>query len=298
MNCRKMKRYSIQNRLFQITVKEVGAELCSIKSLKTQKEYVWEGLPDIWEAHAPNLFPVIGCLKDDGFIYKEKEYHCPKHGFFRKNDNVTLIGSTVDSLTFGLKYDDETLKIYPFKFEIRIKFILKGIELEIEHEVVNHGNEPMLFSLGGHPAFKCPLNKDENYTDYFLEFEELETSNTWQVQKDGLIANETLPFLENSSIINLHPQLFDNDALILKHLKSSKISLKSRSSGQVLSMDFSDFPYLGIWAKPNADFVCIEPWIGIADSADSDRNFIKKEGLVTLSGKESFRASYTISITE
>ena len=294
----KIMKHSINNDLLQISVKETGAELCSIKSLKTQKEYIWQALPEVWAAHAPNLFPVIGCLKDDGFLYKGREYHCPKHGFIRKNDDVTLIDKSADSLTFGLKYSDASLDIYPFKFEFKIRFLLKDNQLFIEHKIWNHGVDPMLFSLGGHPAFTCPLHEDEKYTDYYLEFEKAETAPTWQVNKDGLIARETFPFLDNSRIIDLHPHLFDNDALVFKNLNSSSVSLKSRKSSQVLSVKYDDFPFLGIWAKPNAPFVCIEPWIGIADSVDTDRNFENKEGLVSLPGKKSFMATYSISIAE
>ncbi len=290
--------YSIKNNYFQVSVKEVGAELCSIKSLKSNKEYIWEGTPDVWAAHAPNLFPVIGCLKDDGFLYKGKEYNCPKHGFVRKNKNVSLVEQTSNSLTFNLKYSDESLEIYPFKFEFIIEYILEENELILKHTIINHGDEQMLFSLGGHPGFTCPLNEDESYTDYYLEFEKPETIQTWQVQKNGLIGKETLPVLDNSAVINLHPHIFDNDALVFKNLNSSKVSLKSKKSQQVLSVSFKGFPYLGIWAKPNAKYVCIEPWIGIADSVDADRNFENKEGLISLLAKEIFIASYSITIEE
>ena len=291
-------KHSIKNDLLQITVKEIGAELCSIISLKTHKEYIWQGLPEVWAAHAPNLFPVIGCLKEDGFLYKGREYKCPKHGFIRKNSDVKLLETTANSLTFGLKYNEASLEIYPFKFEFNIRFILNENELFIEHKIVNHGDDQMLFSLGGHPAYACPLNKDETYTDYYLEFEMAESAPTWQVNKDGLIARETLPFFENSRIIDLHPHLFDNDALVFKNLNSSKVSLKSRKSSQVLTVKYDDFPYLGIWAKPNGQFVCIEPWLGIADSVDSDRNFENKEGRVSLSAQKSFKATYSVSIFE
>jgi galactose mutarotase-like enzyme len=293
-----MKEYSIQNDLFQISVKEIGAELCSIKSLKTHTEYVWQAAPEVWAAHAPNLFPVIGCLKGNGFLYKGKEYQCPKHGFVRKNENIRLLEKTGDSLSFGLTYNDDLLKIYPFKFKFTIRFILKENRVQIVHEIINQDEELMLFSLGGHPAFTCPFNENESYTDYFLEFEHIENSRTWQVQKDGLIAKETLPALTNTNIMDLHPHLFDNDALVFKDLRSRKVSLQSRKSPQVLSLEFKDFPYLGIWAKPNADYVCIEPWLGIADSVDSDRDFEHKEGLISLSPKEKFTAKYSIIVTE
>ena len=290
--------HTISNTVLQISVKETGAELCSMKSLSSGKEYIWDGNPDVWAAHAPNLFPIIGCLKDDVFLYKGEDYNCPKHGFVRKNKNVTLLEKSDDSLTFGLAYSDETLKVYPFRFNFHIKYILEGNKLIVEHTVVNQGDSDMLFSLGGHPAFKCPLNEDENYSDYYLEFEKPETAQTWSVEENGLIGKETTKVFDEPTIINLHPNIFDSDALVFKNLNSSRVSLKSKKSKQVLSVSFNDFPYLGIWAKSNAEFVCIEPWLGIADSFDTDRNFETKEGLIKLPPKKSFSATYSIIIDE
>ncbi len=290
--------YTLKNNLLQVKVKEIGAELCSIRSLISGKEYLWDADPKVWASHAPNLFPLIGCLKNDSFLYQGKEYCCPKHGFIRNNKDVSLIEQTENTLTFGLKYSDHYLKIYPFQFEYQIKYILKDHKLRLEHKITNHGDQQMLFSLGGHPGFKCPLNEGENYSDYYLEFEQAETARTWRVQKDGLIGKETYPVFTGPKIINLHSHLFDDDALVFKNLNSSKVSLKSKKSDQVLSVEFKDFPYLGIWAKPKANYVCIEPWIGIADSFDSDRNFENKEGLIKLQAKKSFDATYSISIEE
>ena len=290
--------YSIKNKGFEVTVKETGAELCSFKSLRSGKEYVWQADPNVWASHAPNLFPIIGCLKEDGFLYKGKEYNCPKHGFFRKNNKVKLYAQTENSLTFGLKYDEETLAVYPFRFEILITFILKENKLNIKHTISNLGDHEMLFSLGGHPGFNCVLNEGENYSDYYLEFEKPETAETWHVLENGLIGNETKPVFSDATRINLSPNIFDDDALVFKNLNSSKVSLKSKKSSQVLAVEFSDFPYLGIWAKPNSDYVCIEPWIGIADSNDSDRNFETKEALVKLASENKYIASYSVSIEE
>lgn len=290
--------HTIKNKFLQVSVKETGAELCSIKSVYSGKEYVWQANPEVWSSHAPNLFPVIGCLKDGGFLYNGQEYKCPKHGFVRNNKNVKLVERTENSLTFRLMYSEDSLKIYPFKFEFNIKYSLEENKLNVEHNIVNKGDDTMLFSLGGHPGFNCPINANESYSDYFLEFQEAETAETWRVQENGLIGKETVPVFDEPKIINLHPHLFDEDALIFKNLNSKKVSLKSRKSKQVLSMIFYDFPYLGIWAKPMADYVCIEPWIGIADSVDTDRNFETKEGLVLLGSKQSTTAIYTILIEE
>ena len=291
-------KYTIQNKDFQVSVKKEGAELSSFKSLKTNIEYIWKADPEVWLAHAPNLFPVVGCLKEDAFLYKGEEYACPKHGFVRKNKNVSLISETENSLTFGLKYSEDTLKVYPFKFEFQIKYSLVGNKLELQHKIINHGNDTMLFSLGGHPGFTCPMHDNEEYTDYYLEFEKPETAQTWQVLENGLIGKDTYPAFDEPTKINLHPQIFKADALVFKNLNSSKVSLKSKKSDQVLTMEFEDFPYLGIWAKPNAPYVCIEPWLGIADSYDSNRDFEKKEALIRLEAKKDFIATYSIIVEE
>ena len=293
-----MEFYTVKNKNFEVSVKKNGAELCSFKSLETNTEYIWKADPEVWAAHAPNLFPIIGCLKDGAFLYQGKEYACPKHGFVRKNDNVSFLDQTESSLTFGLKYSEETLKVYPFQFEFQIKFILDNNKLIVEHKITNHGDNIMLFSLGAHPGFTCPIHDGEKYSDYYIEFEKSENAPTWQVLENGLIGNQPLPIFDEPTKINLHSQIFKNDALVFKNLNSSKVSLKSKKSNQVVSMQFEDFPYLGIWAKPNAKYVCIEPWLGIADSFDTDRNFENKEGLLSLEAKKSYKASYSIIIEE
>lgn len=290
--------HTIKNSDFKVEVKETGAELCSFRSLKSGREYIWQADPSHWAAHAPNLFPIIGCLKEDAFLYKGKAYPCLKHGFFRKNPKVKLLVQSEDKLTYVLKHDEETLAMYPFQFEIQVSFILRGNSLEVHHLVQNPNKDEMLFSLGGHPAFACPVNQGETYSDYYLEFEKEETAESWSVTAEGLIDKGTYLVFKDPKRIHLQPNTFEKDALVFKDLNSKKISLKSKKSQQVLSVEFSDFPYMGIWAKPGADFVCIEPWLGIADSVEHDRNFETKEGLLKLAAGNKFEASYTIRIDE
>lgn len=290
---------SISNNNFKISVQKKGAELCSILSLKTGKEFMWNGNPEIWGSFAPVLFPIIGALKDGEFEYDGTYYSVPKHGFIRNNENLVFKKLSDSTIEYSLKFDKESLKQYPFKFEFFIRFSLNENQIKVEHEVINHCNQtPMYFSVGGHPAFKCPLNEDEVYEDYFLEFEKVETIPTWGVLSSGLIDTTTSPLLDNSSILSLKNNLFENDALILKEHLSNKVSLKSKKSTTCLSVEYVDFPYLGIWAKPNAPFVCIEPWLGISDSCDTDQDFKTKEGILKLDKQSSFKASYTITIQE
>jgi len=291
-------KYTIENDFLRISVKEVGAELCQIQSAVTGKEFMWNADPEVWSSYAPVLFPVIGAIKDGFVKYNGGEYKVPRHGIVRNNANVKLVEQTSDSLTFGLKFSEETLAMYPFKFEFQITYKLDGNRITVHHKVKNHDKEKMLFSLGGHPAFKCPLNEGEIYEDYYLEFEQIENESTWLLEKDGLVGKNTRPVLENTNILHLNPHLFDNDALIFKHLQSRQVSLRSTKSSQVVSVHYEDFPYLGIWAKPNAHFVCIEPWLGIADSENSNQNFEEKEGILKLGAGSNFEARFNIEIFE
>jgi len=290
--------HTIKNDFLEISVLKTGAELCSIKSVASGKEYMWDANPDIWGSYAPLLFPIIGSLKEGGYTYQGKHYLLPKHGIVRHNKNVELIGQTPNSLTFRLKYSNTTLIMYPFMFEFITKYILDKNKLIVAHEVINHDEESMLFSLGGHPGFKCPVNDGEKYDDYYLEFEKNEDAPTWVLHSDGLVSDEARDVFNKSNIIKLHHHLFDDDALIFKNLKSSSVSLKSKKSDQVLTVNYKGFPYLGIWAKPNADYVCIEPWMGIADKWNTDGKLETKEGIMSLEGKSTFYASYSIEINE
>ncbi|MFO8145926.1 MAG: aldose 1-epimerase family protein, partial [Gillisia sp.] len=138
----------IQNDFLSVGVLSKGAELCSIKNLKTDKEYIWQANPEIWSSHAPNLFPIIGALKNGEFFFNNKVYNLPKHGIIRNNGDIQLKEKKSDSLTFNLQYSEETLKSYPFKFDFEIRFQLKEKTLIISHKITNLDNKPMYFSVG------------------------------------------------------------------------------------------------------------------------------------------------------
>jgi galactose mutarotase-like enzyme len=287
----------LENDLLKVEIKSKGAELCSIRSIKNNIEFVWEANPNVWGSHAPNLFPIIGAMKEDSYFYNGKKYNMPKHGFARHNKDFEVISNSNSEVTFQLKSNDELRAIYPFEFEFLITYELKDNELSIHHTVKNTDSKTIYFSLGGHPAFTCPLSKDESYTDYFLEFEKQETSKSYLLNMaTGLVSDKTKPVFDSPNTINLHGDLFNEDALIFKDLTSRQVALKHNQKGEILNVKFEGFPFLGIWAKPNAPYVCIEPWIGIADSESSNQQIKDKEGIVTLEPKKSFKATYSITL--
>jgi len=289
-------QHSISNSHLQVSVLSKGTEISSIKSKKTGVEYMWNADSNIWNSHAPVLFPIIGSLKNNECNINGKTYKIPKHGFIRNNEALILTNRTDEELNFQLDYSEQSLGMFPYKFRFNISFQLQGHKLIVSHRVENLDSKEMFFSLGAHPGFKCPLNEGESYDDYYLEFEMEENAVTSLLSSDGLITDQTKQILSDTNKLPLSPELFNNDALIFKALKSQQVSLKSHKSNQCITVDFSDFDYLGIWAKPNAPFICIEPWLGIADHENSEGDFLKKDGLIPLPESQVFTAQYSIEI--
>lgn len=289
--------FQLSNDLLNIKVKAKGAELCEISSVKNNRQFMWNADPKVWASYAPNLFPIIGSMKDDSYVFNGKTYHMPKHGFVRHNEDIKLLEQTKNSLTFSLKQNKQLSEWFPFDFEFLLKYTLTDNTLTLTHTVKNLGDSDMYFSIGGHPAFKCPFYDEENYTDYHLEFEHHETAKSYLLNMDnGLVTDQTKQVFNTKNTINLKPDLFNEDALIFKDLTSRKVALVSINHGEILNVSFPDFKYLGIWAKPNAPYVCIEPWLGIADHENTNQDITKKEGIIKLAANKTFTASYTIQI--
>ncbi|WP_417886114.1 aldose 1-epimerase family protein [Zunongwangia sp.] len=288
--------YTLKNKQLHVGIQQKGVELCSIKNLENNKEYIWQANPEIWGSHAPNLFPIIGVLKDGQYKFKGSLYDMPKHGFIRNNDNLEVKNQTKTSITFILKSSEELSKIYPFKFEFELTFTLNGKTIEVTHLVKNLDNQTMYFQVGGHPAFNAPLFDNEAYEDYYLEFDQKLSLESYILAESGLVSNETKTITENDSKIKLSKDLFNEDALIFKDIPSKNVVLKSNKHGEILSVSYKDFKNLGVWAKPGAPYVCIEPWLGIADVEGTNQNIETKEGIITLGSEKDFSASYKISI--
>ena len=287
--------FIIENDLIRVSIQSKGAELTSIYHKENELEYLWNAGP-VWNKHSPVLFPVVGGLKDNTYFYKGKDYQLPpRHGFARDKEFI-ITKQSGSSIIFSLKQDEDTLKIYPFEFEFQISYALKENTLEVSYDVFNRSKGEMYFSVGGHPAFNVPLVKGTQYDDYYLEFNEAETAPRWPVSKDGLIEKTPIHFFNSTDVLPLSKELFNNDALVFKDLCSSIVSLKSDKTPRGLDFDFSGFPYLGIWATKGADFVCIEPWCGIADAVDTDQQLINKEGIIKLEMKERFSKTWKLTL--
>jgi len=271
---------TLENEYLKASLATKGAELQSLYSKETQIEYLWNGNPEYWAKHSPVLFPIVGSLKNESFDYKGENYKLSRHGFAR--DHVFSFEKVNETeVVFTLTQNDETLKVYPFYFELKLRYKLIDRKLNLTYEVINTGNDDMLFSIGAHPAFAVPNTPNTVYEDYYLAFNTDDKLTYWTLD-DGLVANETKTIELDGHKLNLNHHLFYNDALVFKTLQSNCISLLNDKNDYGLHFHFEDFPFFGIWAAVDAPFVCLEPWCGVADGVNHDQNLTHKEGMITL----------------
>lgn len=276
----------LENESLVVTISTLGAELQSVINKSNQLEYLWQADPKVWARHSPVLFPIVGRLKNDTYTYNEKQYSMGQHGFAR-NKTFELISQSLTNARFLLKEDAETLTQYPFKFNLILSYTLTDSKLSLSYEVINTNQSEMYFSIGAHPGFRVPFFENENYEDYYLQFNETENAESHLID-GGLISDKTKLAFENPTQINLKKELFLQDALVFKKLKSNQITLRSINHENGLSLTANDFPFYGIWAQKNADFVCLEPWCGIADRLKGQSDLSLKEGINCLQASENF----------
>ncbi|MNY02719.1 Aldose 1-epimerase [compost metagenome] len=270
-----------------------GAELCSLYHKETQTEYMWEGNPAFWNKHSPILFPIVGTLKNDTFLHNGLLYSLPRHGFARDMYFITD-QHAADQVTLSLRANEETLAKYPFLFALKVHYKLTDDNLAVHYSVENTGNDNMYFSIGGHPAFKIPINDTLQFEDYELQFEQTEQADIYPLNLDGQLLQQGIPFLQNTATVPLKKDLFYNDALIFKQLNSKKVRLASSKDKRYIEVSFEQFPYLGIWSKKDADFICIEPWNGITDIENASGLLAEKEGICMLKPQQKWEGSWQV----
>lgn len=280
--------YEIKNSFIKAQIKSFGAELNSLKKCDENFEYIWQANSKYWARHSPVLFPIVGRLKEDSYFYKNKKYSLSQHGFARDKE-FEIVQNEANFIEFRLKSDEKSLEFYPFFFELDIGYKLDKNSLIVSYKVKNKSDEKMYFSIGAHPAFNTQVCD-------FLEFENIKTTKRYFLDEKGLIyKNEDLN-LENSKLC-LDKDLFKDDALVFNDSNIKQITLKNIENKSRVKVKFDNFPYLGIWSKPNdAPFVCIEPWFGIADEENSNQKIGDKKGILSLEKEEEFFCFYTIEV--
>lgn len=283
----------LKNNNMILMIDEFGAEIKSFKINDT--EFMWNK-KEFWAKTSPALFPFVGSLLDNKYIYNNEEYIIKtRHGFARDN-MFKLINKTENEIVLMFESNDDTMKNYPFKFRYYHIYKLTNDGFILKFKVENLNDYDMYFSLGGHPAFLLDNDYDDNY---YIQFEKDEKCERY-IFENGFI-KDSIKYFENKNdknIININDELFDmTDTLAFKNLNSEYVILKSKKSSKKVKIKFKNFKYLAFWKIQNAPFICIEPWLGITDKLDTDYNLENKEGIIKLEKNKIFEEEMVFSFS-
>lgn len=282
--------FTLENDFVSIAVKKLGAELSSFKSKESGIEYLWQGNPDVWGGQSPILFPIVGTVLDDKYIYNGTTYTMNRHGIARKR-NFEMKEQGENYIIVTQSWNNESLESYPFRYELDVEFRLDGKKLTVTHTVRNADDKTMYFSIGAHPGFNCKIG------DY-LEFEENETLVCEKIDDAHVLDGNHYPTLTDEKIFEITADVFNDDAHVLSGMKSDTVYLKSNVRKEIIKFNIGKAPYLGLWAVPAAEYVCIEPWYGINDSHDRPDDISNKRAIEKLEINEEFLFPWSAEIIE
>ncbi|WP_405202599.1 aldose 1-epimerase family protein [Dokdonia sp. LLG6352-1] len=268
--------HTITNEHLTCSILAKGAEIRSLTNNKTGQEYIWQINPEVWRSSSPPLFPAIGTIKEGTIIYKETAYPMTKHGIARDNDHFIYKQLSPSSCSFTLSHNEDTLVLYPFKFSFTITYILEDNRLLMAYEVVNLDTVPMYFTFGGHTAYACPVSDKKELSDYVIEFPEAQNLSSLTLDNTGLLTSVTRDINTDGALLSLSKSLFNKDALIFSDIDYNWVRLREKSKTKGIIVRFTGYQNLALWAQPGADYVCIEPWLGLPDAENESLDITKK----------------------
>lgn len=286
----------ISNGILEIAVLNKGAELCSIKRIADNEELLWNANPKIWNRQAPVLFPIVGKVWNGEFQVNGKKYQMNQHGF-AKDMNFALLHKDNTSLHYGITQTEETLKQYPFNFNLEIRYKLVENTLHVTWLVKNTGNETMYFQIGAHPGFLYRDFKTEDKVHGYLSFNHIDKVVSSNLTSKGFSAPGTYEFPLEAGFLPITDCLFDSDTIIMEEGKVSRVTLHDKNKQPYITVGF-DMPVLAIWSPctQNAPFVCLEPWHGLCDRDGYDGEFAGRDFSNSLACGATFENTYHISL--
>ncbi len=290
----------IENEFLKIGVEYHGAELSSIYDKKRDKELLWQADPAFWKRHAPILFPFVGNVNKGVYRYNGNEYHMTPHGFARDME-FELLEKKQDSISFILRSDDETKKNYPFEFELIVRHVIDANKIRVEWEVINTSStEKLFYSIGGHPAFRCPIGDGERRTDYKVKFNKNSLKYVLILQDTREVDFENPRPLElKDGYLDITEHLFDEDALIFDDWQVEEVSLCTPDKKPYITVKCKGFPSFGLWSHPSTDaeYICLEPWLGRCDNKNFDGELPEKYGEQVLMPEKKQKYHYDIVVS-
>ncbi len=289
-------QYVLENDKLRLTVNSAGAEMKSLIKKSDGQELLWRADPKFWGRTAPVLFPLVGRVVGDSYTDKGNTYEMKQHGFGRDSE-FSLLSQSDDELVFSLKDNEETKKKYPYSFELQISYKMDKNNVHIGWKVINPSDETIYFSLGGHPAFACPLKDGEKQADYSFLIDTDSPALTCAKFDDGYVTGETYECALNDKRLAITPHLFDGDALVIENHQAQKVTLLDGSQNPYLAVSF-DAPVFGLWSPPGkeAPFVCIEPWYGRCDNKNFTGEWKDREWGNSLDAGAEFNGGFDVEV--
>ncbi|MBQ8850948.1 MAG: aldose 1-epimerase family protein [Oscillibacter sp.] len=285
---------TLKNEQLTVEIEDVGAQLASITA-KDGTQYLWQGDPDIWPRRAPLLFPVLGRLKGGQYTLGEETYTIPTHGFCR--DALFAVEQHSDtSVSFHLTDSEDTRAVYPFAFALTVTYTLEGNRLVKAHKVENRSQQEMYYEVGGHDGFRAPLAEGEKMDDYAIHIPGLEAIQPYAMNEELMLIPKNVIVPLHNGRISLKPYTYGQDTVILDQIPQSKAILVDGQDRPRVTLEFADFPYLGIWTQNkdyDTNYVCIEPWTTLPDGTFVGRGLKDKAGIRTLAPGQSETVTYT-----
>lgn len=290
--------YMLKGEEITIQVRSKGAELFSLKDNRSGQEYMWCGDPAHWSGVSPILFPFVGKVRNGVYRYQGKTYEMGPHGFARHME-FDLLEQKEDSLWLVLRDSEETLEKYPFHFTLELGYELSGRVLKVLWRVRNENDGIMYFSIGGHPAFACPLQGEGKRTNgnYLLFDTPAEMISSEILIPSGMAGKKKTTYKLDNGYLPITTGIFDGDALVMEHDQIHRVALCGPDKKPYVSVAF-DAPLFGVWSMPQdeAGYICIEPWYGRCDGVDFDGELPEREWGNVLEAGGCFERGYTIEI--
>lgn len=288
----------IENDYLKVEINELGGCFKSIYDKKNNDEILYQPNGTSWSGQDVVIFPVIGALKNHKYMVDGKEYTLKNHGIIRY-EMVKYNVINDEDLEIYYDYNERSLKLYPYRFKLTVRYKLEDNKIIISYNVKNEDDKEMYFSLGGHPALKAT----GRYVDNHFDFENTYCTFLGIISKQYTL-NDSGDQITGSKTVNITGKyvLDKNDIEKNKTLIYDASNLKQvtlYTNGYEYIFDVSKAPIIAIWSMKNTgNFICIEPWWGLPDNDNPYLELKNKNEIIKLNKNEEYHTGYSILINK
>ena len=288
-------QFILENDELKVTVNSIGAEVAGVCCKKTGAQMSWQGNPEVSPRRAPLCWPYVGNLWNKEYKIDGKSYAGGIHGFLRDLEFVnTKVGSCLE---FVCQWSEETLKMFPRKFKVTIRFSLEKRTLRQEVTFENVGEEELRFGFGYHPGYVIPFDDKHTTEDYEIRFDSIQSPEVVEVE-EGYVSGKTHSLMTEKEAFSLHDRMFDVNSICMKGLTSKTIALVEKDTGKNITMDIEGFPYVLVWSvpgNPDLKFICMEPWHNLQDEVGFEGTWEEKPCAAVLQPGQQWNSHLTVS---